>query len=195
MKKILIPLLLVFVMATLPVSAQQTGSFCWTLGLENVISGDLVPFSVPVQCRTGEKFRLAINPSADCYCYVVYESPDGNDVMVLYAGVLKMGQVWHSPDLEISLPQGSESLFIVASKNEQKTLAQKVKAFTGNSGQTQRRALMNEIFKVRSDTSKFKELPEKPVLMGGASRGDPEKSQGVEYSGLATYVKTISIEH
>ena len=108
MKQVLTPLFLFFVMAVFPVSAQQTGSFNWILGLQNVRTTDLVPFSAPVQSRTGEKYRLVISPSTDCYCYVVYESSDGDGVMV---------------------------------------------------------------------------------------RGDPEKSQGVEYSGLVTYVKTISIEH
>jgi len=102
---------------------------------------------------------------------------------------------WVSPVMKFTDPPGLESLFIVVSREEQKNLAQRISAIKNNSGSTQKRALMNEIFKVRSDVSKFKETPEKPVLMGGATRGDPDKSMGVEYSGLETYVKTISIEH
>ena len=192
-KRCLAPLLLCVV---LPVFAQQqSGAFNWSLGLQNVKSGELVAFSAPVQSLTGEQFRLVINPSTGCYCYIVYEGPQGDDVEVLYAGDLKSGEVWYSPVMELALPKGSESLYIVTSKSEQRILAQRITAFKSNSGSLQKRALINEVFRVRSDISKFKEAPEKPVLMGGASRGNAEKSQGVEFSGLNTYIKTISIEH
>ena len=196
MKRCLTLLLLIFVVVLLPASGQNEGSaFNWSLGLQNVRTGDLISFNAPVQSFTGEKFRLVITPFTECYFYVVYESPGGEDVLVLYSGAMKNGDVWYSPVLELAPPNGSESLFIVASKEEQKTLAQRVAAFINNPGPAQRRALMNEVFRVRSEASKFKEAPEKPVLMGGASRGNADKSQGLEFSGHNTYVKTISIEH
>ena len=180
----------------LPVFAQQQrGAFNWSLGLQNIRTGELVPFSAPVQSSTGERYRLIMNSAVACYSYIIYESPGGTDVSVLFAGPLKAGETWYSPAMMLEVPRGSESFFIVTSKDEQKTLAQRITAFNNNSGSSQRRALMNEVFKIRSDASKFREAPEKPVLMGGASRGTPEKSQGVEFSGLNTYVKTISIEH
>ena len=177
------------------VFAQQNRPFNWSLGLLNVKSGELVSFSAPVRTWTGEQFRLIISPGAGCFAYVIYESPSGDDVEVLYSGPLKSGEVWYSPVLELTNPQGSESFFIVASRDEQRNLSQRISALNNSSSSTQRRALMNEIFRLRSDASRFKEAPEKPVLMGGAARGNPEKAQGVEFSGLETYVKTISIEH
>ena len=186
---------LVFFLSAGQGEVKQSSNFDWSLALQNVKSGDLVPFSAPVRSRTGEQFRLVIDSGSAIYCYVIAESPDGDDVGVLYAGPLKSGETWYSAVMELTSPQGSESLFIIASKEEQKTLAQRIAAFNNNSGNTQRRALINEIFRIRSDASNFKEAPEKPVLMGGASRGSPDKNQGVQYSGLETYVKTISIEH
>jgi len=41
MKQVLTPLLVFFVMAVSPLSAQQTGSFNWILGLENIKTGDV----------------------------------------------------------------------------------------------------------------------------------------------------------
>ena len=38
-------------------------------------------------------------------------------------------------------------------------------------------------------------IKDKPVLKGSATQDDPDKSMGVEYAELETYVKTISIEH
>ena len=194
MKRRLI-LVLFFVFCLAAVSAQQGSSLSWSMGLQNVRTGDLVSFSAPVQSWTGEQFRLIIDTGTDCYCYVIIESPSGDEVGVLYAGEMKKGEAWYSPVMALSPPRGSESLFVVVSREEQKTLAQRISAWRSNSGSAQRRALMNEVFQVRSDASKFKEAPEKPVLMGGASRGTPEKSGGVGFSGLNTYVKTISIEH
>ena len=189
-------MLMVFVLAVLPASAQQQrGSFNWSLGLQNAKTGELISFSAPVQSSTGDQYRLVINPGTACYAYVLYESPNGDDVAVLHSGPIKAGEIWYSPIMQLSVPRGSESLFVITSKDEQSALAQRITAFNNNSGNSQKRALMNEVFKVRSDASKFKEAPEKPVLMGGASRGNPEKSQGVEFSGLTTYVKTISIQH
>jgi len=186
---------LVFCLAVIPVQAQQGKSLDWSLALQNVKSGELLPFTAPINSFTGEKFRLQIHPTAACFAYVIYESPTGDEVAVLHAGTLKGGEVWLSQVLELAPPKGAESFYVIASIEEQKTLGQRITAFNSNSGSVQRRALMNEVFRLRSDVSKFKEAPEKPVLMGGASRGTPDKNQGVAYSGLNTYVKIISIEH
>lgn len=175
--------------------AQQANQVTWTLALENYKTTDMVPFDSPVQSFNGEQYRLVINPAAACFCYVVYESPDGNDVSVLYAGPLKQGEPWYSAVLELTPPRGSESLYIITCREEQKVLAQRIAAFKANAGAAQRRALMNEVFRIRSDASRFQGAPDKPVLMGGASRGNNDKNIGVQYSGSEIYVKTISIEH
>ena len=194
-KAVLVLFFLVFCLAAIPAQAQQNQPFNWSLALQNVRSGDLVPISGQIQSWTGEQFRLQIIPASSCYAYVVYESPGGDDVMILHAGLIKGGETWYSQVLELALPSGAESFFVITSREEQKTLAQRITAFSANSGSLQKRALMNEIYRLRRDISQFKEAPEKPVLMGGASRGSPDKNQGVEFSGLDTYVKTISIEH
>ena len=192
MKKILV---LVLCFAAVSLFAQQNRPISWTMALQNVKTGELVTFSAPVQSFSGEQFRIIISPSAACFCYIVAESPDGDEVEVLFTGPMKSGESWYSPIMQLAPPRGQESLFVIVSRDEQRTLAQRITSFKNNSGSIQRRALMNEVFRLRSDVSRFREEPEKPVLMGGAARGAPEKSMGVEFSGLVTYVKTISIEH
>jgi len=198
MKKLLTPLLLLLAIGFLYAGGQQQRqgkALDWSLGLQNVKTGDLVAFSAPVNAATGEKYRLVIIPEARCYCYVVYESPDGSEMAVLYAGTLNKDEIWFSYEMDLRPPSGSESLFIIVSSEEQKNLAQRISDFNNNPGSLQRRSLLNEIMQIRNDVSKFREVPEKPLIMGGVSRGDPDKSQGVAFSGLATYLKTISIEH
>jgi len=193
-KKVALLFILIFCF-TAAVSAQQNRAVTWTLALQNFKTGDMVPFGAPVQSWIGEQFRLVIRPDADCFCYVIYESPTGDDVAVLYSGPLKRNEFWYSMVLELEPPAGSESFFIVTSRDEQRTLSQRITAFKSNSNTVQRRALMNEVFRIRTEASRLREAPEKPVLMGGASRGSSDRNQGVEYSGLDIYVKTISIEH
>ena len=198
MKKYLLLVLVLFfslvLISPLFAAGQQEKAFSWTMALQNVKTGDLIPFSAPIESWNGEQFRLVIDSGMDFYCYVIAEGPGGEDVSVLYAGPYKTGKIWYSPVMELRNPRGSESLFIIASGSEQKTLAQRIEALNAGSI-TSQRALMNEIFRLRGEVSKYNEKPEKPIFMGGVSRGNPEKSRGVEFSGLGTYVKAISIEH
>jgi hypothetical protein len=190
---VLAPLSFIFFVAA-GGSEAANKNFTWSMALQNVRTGELLPFSAPVQSATGERFRILIQPAEACYCYVIAESSGDDSVAVIQAGALKGGEVWLSPELVLSPPRGSESLFIVVSLEEQTALSQRISAFTANSGPIQRRALMTEVFRLRSELSRFQETPEKPVLMGGAARGGGT-DRGVEFSGLETYVKTISIEH
>jgi len=167
----------------------------WTMGLQNEATRAYYPFSAPVKVNTGEVYFIVITPASDCYAYIVYESSDGDEIVTIFTGKLKKDETWQSIGLKISPPKGSETFYVVVSLEEQKNLATRISALNTNSGPMQRRALLNEIYNIRSDVSQFKETPEKPILMGGAQRGDPERSQGVEFSGLSSYVKTISIEH
>jgi len=173
----------------------QKGTLTWNMGLKNIRTNEFISFSAPVKSFTGEQFQIVISPNAGCYSYVIYESADGDDVAVLFAGSMKKDELWYSDVLKMDPPAGAESFYIVASLEEQKALADRITALRSNSGSMQKRALMNELYRIRSEVSQFKETPEKPILMGGAARGTPDKSQGVEFSGLSTYVKTISIEH
>jgi len=197
MKKYLLISLIVII--TMPIfaggSQQDNQTLTWTLALQNVKTGDMVPFSAPVKSWTGEQFRFIIKPDADCFCYVIAESPDGDEVAVLYSGPIKNGDTWYSSVMQLAPPSGSESFFIIASREEQRTLAQRISALGANSTATARRALMNEIFRLRSEVSQLREGPEKPVLMGGSARGSQDKIEGTEFSGLGVYVKTVSIEH
>ena len=83
------------------VFAQQKDAFTWRMGLQNCKTGDLVSFSAPVQSRTGEQFIIQINPDNGCFVYVIYQSPGGDEVVVLHSGALKKG----SPGIPISQQQ------------------------------------------------------------------------------------------
>jgi hypothetical protein len=191
----LLPLL--FSLAAVQAPAQQMKSFKWSLALLDIKSSEMIPFSDPIRSSTGERYQIIIKPEERAFCYIIYISPDGEDMAVLCSGgPLKGGEPWYSDILELAAPEGSESLYIITSLNEQKDLLQKIDDLKKNNGPRQRRALVNEINNIRSNVSKFREIPEKPVLMGGATRGSTsERNGGTEFSGLDTYVKIISIDH
>ncbi|MCL2139409.1 MAG: hypothetical protein FWH41_07755 [Treponema sp.] len=182
-----------FLMTVMQVSAQQKKPFKWSMAFQNVKTQEMMPVTKPVNAQTGEQFRLFICPAETIFCYVIAESSNGSDLSVIYADSLKSKDIWDF-EIQLSLPRGSESLWVIASRDKLPSLDQKIAAMEPDPGSSQRRALMNEIFSLRSQVSKFKETPEKPVLMGGASRGSA-KFDGWEFSGLDTYVKEIAIFH
>jgi len=186
-------------------SNRTEASLNWSLGLLHVQSGDMLQFISPVQSSTGEKFRIVISPESTCFAYVVYESPHGDMIDVIYAGQIKKDETWYSSILEIILPGGLESFYIIVSLEEQKILTERISELKQGLEQrtessplaesSQKLAVMNEIFRLQAEVSQVKEEPPRPALMGGATRGTPGRNRGMEFSGLSIYVKTINIEH
>jgi len=185
----------------------ETGPFAWSMGLQNTKTNTLVPFSAPVQSYDGEQFRILIKPDKDSFFYVIAQSPDGNDVVVLYNGPIKSGETWYSQVIELTPPGGSESLYIIASRGEQTSLSRLIASANANgkagsmadgkadASLVQKRAIINEVLSLRSEVSQFKEQAETPVLIGGVARSTQDAAEATQYSGLEVYVKTISIEH
>jgi hypothetical protein len=152
------------------------------MALLNARTNESVSFSAPVMSGTGDRFRFLIQTEASGFCYIIAECPRG-EVVVVYAGPIRHGEVWLSNILELTAPGGSESLYIIVSREEQQELAQRITAFQNNNSPMRRRALMSEVFRIRGEVSRFREVPEIPVLMGGAVRGT--ETSGIEFSGLA----------
>jgi hypothetical protein len=171
-------------------------AFTWSLALQNERTGGYLPFAAPVRFAGGERFRLILNTEADCYLYVLAEVSAARDLAVLHSGPLKRGITWFSPVMAMSSMGGRESLYVVTSREEQATLAERINNFSGNGNTLHRRLLMNEVFRLRNEASQFKANPERPVLIKGSSTRDMYGSnEGMEFFGMATYVKTISFEH
>lgn len=191
---VFIVLSLAFFIAAGGTEKQKEKAFAWSMALQNTRNGELVNFSAPVKSWNGEKFRLIINPEADCYCYVIAESAD-EEIAVLQAGPLQGREAWFSSEIALSPPKGSETLFVIASRGEQSSLSRVISAFKSSPGAAPRRALMSEVYRIRSENSQFREIPGKPVLIGGVARGTPGRDNAMEFSGMNTYVKTISLEH
>jgi len=194
---------LFFCLAAVQVAAQQNSSFNLTMSLQNVKTKEAIVFTGPIQSTTGEQFRLAIQPSAASYIYVIAESESNggndNDVAVFFDGPLKGGETWYSGNIILDPPRGTVFLYVIASMNEEKGLADIIKELKSKQQKKeddsrQRRLLRAEVDRIKSRISKFLEVPGIPVLMGGAVRGS-EEQRAVQFSGMETYVRVISIEH
>lgn len=174
---------------------RANAPFNWSLGLLHVQTGDMLEFTAPVQSSTGEKFRIVISPETACFAYVFHESLHEDGIDVIYAGPIKNDETWYSSILTLISPGGLESFYIVVSPEEQKTLAERINELVQDPEVAKNLAVKNEISRLQAEVSQVKEAPPKPALMGGAARGTPGRNRGVEFSGLSTYVKTISIIH
>ena len=185
---------LLICMGAVSAFAENNKTLGWSLALQNLKSGEMLPFQTPVKSSSGERYRLIIVPQTNCFYYIIVEEANGN--MAVYStGALKGGETWQSPTFQLTAPSGTETLFVITSLKEQKDLVKRISDFSKNPGVTQRRGLMDELNRLRSQVSKFKETPEKPVLMGGTIRRKDKEDMGVAFSGQDIYVKTISIEH
>ncbi|AEF80371.1 hypothetical protein [Leadbettera azotonutricia] len=51
------------------------------------------------------------------------------------------------------------------------------------------------MYALRRDISRLDEKPEQPVYMGGTFRGTDFSIEGIMFSGVDVYVKTVSISH
>ncbi|GHV88702.1 hypothetical protein AGMMS50267_10620 [Spirochaetia bacterium] len=169
----------------------------WSLALLNDRTGESLPFATPVNLKQGDRYRFLVETNTDCFCYVVGEV-SGDDMVVLRAQRLRARSLFYSDIIHIpsNVAVGSETFYIVISLTEQKPLLDKINVMQkGGTTVRNRRNVMNEIHNIRREISRFRETPETPVLMGGASRGVLSQIPAVHYSGLDTYVKVITINH
>ena len=174
--------------------AQQNLSWSMALVKENVD----IPFLKPVEMKDGERFSIIIRNNQECYAYIIlYDSE--KQMMVLLDRRLKANEKWQTSTMKLTPPSGTETFYVVMSLKEQKDLKKAIDAFNKESDARTIRNLNTAVMEVRRVASQFKENPEKPLNLGGSSRGIEsnimEFSGGTEFSGAECYVKTIVINH
>ncbi len=182
--------LLVFLPFLLPAQADIT----WKMAFLKYTKGKMesVPFSRPLTLVDGEQFQLVLQPGAACFINILYEDTTG-EVTVLYQGSTKSGQVITLPaegqNFEVSPPKGTEKLHVVVSAKAQTAMEAKFKGLPKGSA-----AVLDELARLKTALLSIAEAPEKPVPMGGVTRGMPDVKV-TEFKGAETYVKTIRFDH
>ena len=173
--------------------AQTGNGISWSMSLVNK-AGDGLPFTRPADMKEGDEFSLHIKLDEDAYCYVVAEDSDRN-IAVLHKALQSAGSETVLGPMLLTPPAGSETLYVIVSKEAKTGLENKIAALMADGGSRRAgRELLGEVFTLRRETSQFKKNPEKPVAMGGAFRSG-KKTEGTVFSGAAMYVETVVVKH
>jgi hypothetical protein len=183
--KIVFVVLVFFTFGISGLSAQEN----LTWGLALMQDGKELPFSQPLSMKNGEKFSIDINTKTNCYAYVLVKDSEGK-LFILNSRYMQKGTNYNTGDIQLQVPGGAETFFVVMSSVEQKTLQEAINAYNKNKSELTADGLNNALITVRREASRFRENPAIPRSMGAAIRG-----VGVEYSGVPIYVKTIIINH
>ncbi len=183
--------------AQVPVQGQSV--FAWRMTFVKVGGGGLesIPFSRPFKLADGERFKLTVQADESVYAYVIYAEPSGK-LTVLFQGPLKAGRPLSLPSeqdsFKVEPPSGTERIFVMVCAerlpNFEKALSGLEK---GNPG-ARSSAILDEIARMKQSLSGLAEAPEKPVPMGGVTRGATQLL-ATEFRGGSTYVKTIRFDH
>ena len=173
--------------------AQTPVGVTWKMAVLKIGGKDFsaVPFSRPVPMVNGDKFQIFIQAETDAWCYVVYQSAEG-EVEVLSQGPLRSGSYLQLPSeketYSVTPPKGTEKIYVIMSTDRQRTLER----LLTNTKDSQ--PILDEVARIRQSTSTLAENPERPAPMGGVTRG-MTVTQASQFGGLPSYVKTIRIDH
>jgi hypothetical protein len=173
----------------------QNRQFDWSIALVNRLGGAVLAADRPVQMQTGDVFNFLLKSEADCFVYVTAQSSD-NEVFVFYSGAIKKDEEIRIGPVEITVPSGTETFFVITSVSPQRKLEQAVESYERSPNSSRAaRALLNEVFVLRRAVSALDQNPEQPVFMGGAFRGGDDTVPAIKFSGAETYVRTFTISH
>jgi hypothetical protein len=178
----------------LPALAFAQSDLTWKMAFLKYTKGKMesVPFSRPLALADGDEFQLLVSPNTAAFVDVLYEDTTG-EVTVLYQGATKAGQVVTLPaekqNFQVSPPKGTEKLHVLVSTKPQASLEALFKGLPKNS-----RAVLDELTRIKTALLSVAEAPEKPVPMGGVSRGMPDVKI-TEFKGADSYAKTIRFDH
>lgn len=174
--------------------AQANDGYSWKMAVLKYTKGkmDSLPFSRPLTFVDGDQFQIVLQPVAAGFISILYEDTTGA-VTSLYQGAVKAGQVLTLPtegqNFEVSPPKGSEKIHVLVSSKPLSSLDPLIKGLPKNS-----RAVLDEVTRIKTALLSIAEAPEKPVPMGGVTRGMPDVKV-TEFKGAESYVKTIRFDH
>jgi len=185
---------LLFLLLLPALAGAQSSDLTWKMAFLKYTKGKMesLPFSRPLALADGDEFQLLVSPTSAGFVDVLYEDTTGA-VTVLYQGAAKAEQVILLPaekqNFQVSPPKGSEKLHVLVSLKAHTALEALFKGLPKNSS-----AVLDELTRIKTELLSVAEAPEKPVPMGGVSRGLPDVKIS-EFKGAASYVKTIRFDH
>jgi len=188
MKKITV--LFLFLTAGVYIQAQ---TLSWDIKFLKGTARESVPINQTIRMENGENFLITITPAADCFSFIVcYDS--NREISVLYnASMNGKNEVYLGP-IKVEDPPGTETLYVIMSKERQTKLEGLIQAFNSNQSRQNSDNLRREVVSLQNAASGLGEPASSFIASGGTSRGSSEE-YATRFSGKDMYVRTITIRH
>jgi hypothetical protein len=186
-----------FCMGTIGMAcAEADKAITWTLAIlkGEAINPSSEELSKPIKMKSGEKFQLFLRViGSRAYGYVLYNAVDGS-VDLLAQGLLSEDNPVYLPSRDESFtvtpPSGTERIYVVVTASRQAKL-EKLLAKSKKDPE----AVLDEVKRIQLSVSTAREVPQKPVPIGGVFRGGDESLKVSQFEGRETYVQIIRLEH
>lgn len=158
-----------------------------------------VNFKSAVKMSKKDTFQIRIKPKQTCFCYVIKEDSKGA-VSIIFNAKIEANSEQYLPQREeefhVSDPAGTDKYSVIVSAMPQNSLEKALEALAkdAEAKADMTMAVQDEILRIRQSLSTLPAAPERPIAMGGVTRGD-SKLEATQFRGRAVYVKTIIITH
>ncbi len=189
-KKLLITFVFSLLINIMGFSNDNNFTFDIALLKWDVNNYEVLPIKKLIKFNDGDKFQIYIKSDKTVFCYIIYEDVEKN-IVPFYHSKLEMNKEYFFPakdaHFQIEPPNGQEKFYIIISSEKM----QKIESMLYSKDTVE---LLDEIIKLKQSKTSFAQAPERPVPMGGVSRGG-EKLEASAFSGDSSYVKTIRFKH
>ena len=207
------------------VSAQQakTGGvrFRWAFGaIQGQNHGEnLIAITQDTVLKTGDQFKMVIEPQTRCYIYLLYRSSQ-DEIYMLFPYDIQLFTTDYEIDRKYYIPQGSlwfeldenigiETFYLLAAGQRLRELETLYGRYSSTivgttSQQDTAKRLLAEIKRLKRKHTKLTAVAERPARIGGRVRGTHETKQAtlpdvadiaVEISATDFYGRTFTIDH
>lgn len=184
----------------------------WALGSLEGGSGTPTAISKDTQLKKGAKLKFLVEPLSPCSVYLLLlDSSD--EISVLYrkaaqpSGKAADGKPTYVPDgsrwFELDEKAGMETFFLLASKEPLAGLESLLDKYVAPAADAAAKKklgaeIVAEVRRLQKENRNFARPVEKPVMIGGRTRGDDPAAierLATEVTAERFYDKTITIEH
>jgi hypothetical protein len=168
-------------------------TFTWDIKFLQGNARESVAISRTIRMQNREGFLISITPALDCFCYVVlYDS--SREIDVLHDRPLRGGAELYLGPFEIEDPPGTETLYVIMSRERQPGLESLIQSFSNNPSRQNTNNLYREVVSLQTAASDLGEPASAFIASGGTSRGSTEE-YATRFSGKDMYVRAITIRH
>lgn len=180
----------------LPCMAQGAKGLTWKMAF---LKGDLVnaasqDLAKPIEMENGGKFRLYLElAESRAFLYVLYRGADASFATLANGQITGPGGLFLPSEMEtftVTPPSGTETIYVVLTKDRQSGLEKLLSKKKKDAN-----AIVEEVKRIQRSTAESTEIPQKPVPIGGAYRGEAESMQASQFEGRETYVNILRLKH